>query len=262
MKIKLAALCLLLFFTGCGALGSQKAVNNSGAETLTISAAASLRDAFGEIGELFKNRAGVAVNFNFGSSGALQKQIEAGAPVDVFASAGEKQMDELAAKNLLIADSRTDFARNTLVLVVPADSKVEINSFADLAKPEFRKIAAGNSKTVPAGQYCEQALARLNLTDNVSPRLIFAEDVRQVLDYVARGEVDAGLVYATDAQPAGSKVRVAATAPEDSHDPILYPIVVIKDSKNVESARQFTSFVSGPEGQAVLKKYGFGVVTK
>jgi molybdate transport system substrate-binding protein len=253
----IAALAVLLGAAcrraGPAALGSNAQVVG---ET-TVSAAASLREAFQEIGRLHETRAHVRTNFNFGASGALQKQIESGAPVDVFASAGGAQMDALAAQSLIAPETRRDFARNSLVLIMPADSSLSLKSFTDLSDAKVTKIAIGNSKTVPAGQYAEQSLTRLGLWQRLQPLLILAEDVRQVLDYVARGEVDAGIVYASDARAAGEKVRTVATAPPDSHDPILYPAAVVRASAHPEAARAFIETIVSDEGQRILEKYGF-----
>jgi len=224
---------------------------------ITVSAAVSLRDAFRELSKQYEERSGSKVNFNFGASGALQKQIESGAPVDVFASAGIPQMDALATRGLIAPETRRDFARNTLVLGVPADSTSGITAFADLGGAKVKKLAIGNPKTVPVGQYAEQSLTRLGLWQGLGPRLILAEDVRQALDYVARGEVDAGVVYASDVQAAGGRVRTVATAPADSHDPILYPIAVVRASGHQDVARAFIDSVMSDEGQRVLEKYGF-----
>lgn len=260
-KILLATgLLYLLFLAACGAKDTTTA-NTSASRDVTVSAAVSLKDAFTEIGDLYRSKTKREVTFNFGASGALQKQIEGGAPVDVFASAGEKQMDELAAKNLIDPATRTDFARNRLVLVVPKDSKIRIAAFSDLARPEIGKISVGNPKTVPAGQYTEQLFAKLALAERLGPKLVLAEDVRQVLEYVARGEVDAGVVYATDARSSNA-VRVAAAAPPESHDPILYPLAVINDAKNKAGAAEFATIVTGPEGRAILRKYGFETVER
>jgi molybdate transport system substrate-binding protein len=225
--------------------------------SITVSAAVSLKDALNEIGALYKTKTGRIVNFNFGASGALQKQIETGAPADVFVSAGEQQMNELANKNLIDAATRKDFVLNSLVMIVPAAAKIQISSFSDLTKTEVQKIAVGNPKTVPAGQYTGQILEKLNLKNDLQTKLILAEDVRQVLDYVVRGEVDAGIVYATDARIAGEKVRLAATADSDLHSPILYPIAVIKDSQQKPAAQEFVDLVLSAEGQNILQKYGF-----
>ncbi len=228
-----------------------------GRSEITVSAAVSLRDAFREIGNQFERRAGARINFNFGASGALQKQIESGAPVDVFASAGMPQMDALATQGLIVPETRRDFARNTLVLIVPGDSTSGINTFADLGGPKITRLAVGNPKTVPVGQYAEQALTRLGLWQGLVPRLILAEDVRQALDYVARGEVEAGIVYASDVRATGDRVRTVATAPADSHDPILYPIAVVRASSRQADARAFIDAVISDEGQRILENYGF-----
>jgi molybdate transport system substrate-binding protein len=236
---------------GCRSHGPSPAANG-----LTVSAAVSLKDAFNEIADLYDKRYDSKIHFNYGASGALQKQIESGAPADVFASAGAKQMDQLAAKDLIVADSRKDFARNSLVLIVPATG-TDLSSFADLASPLVKKVAVGNPKTVPAGQYTEQALNKLKLLPAIQPKLIFAEDVRQVLDYVVRDEVDAGVVYSSDALTARDKIKVVTRAPDDSHDPILYPIAIVKDSKQPEAARKFIDLVLSSEGEAILVKHGF-----
>jgi molybdate transport system substrate-binding protein len=226
------------------------------ANELVVSAAVSLKDAFKEIARLHEQRTGAKIRFNFGASGALQKQIESGAPADIFASAGAKQMDELAARNLIVPTSRKDFARNGLVLIEPTNG-ASISSFADLTKADIKKIAVGNPKTVPAGQYTEQTLNQLKLLPDVQAKLIYAEDVRQVLDYVMRSEVDAGIVYSSDALSGGNRIKTVTRAPDDSHDPILYPIAVVKDSRNGDAAQKFIDLVMSPEGQDILVKYGF-----
>ena len=226
---------------------------------ITVSAAASLRDAFQEMGRLYEARTGRHISFNFGASGALQKQIEAGAPVDVFASAGAEQLNALANKNLIDPETRRDFARNEIVIVTPPSSVLRINTFPDLDAEAVRRVAVGNPRTVPAGQYAGQVFNSLGLAARMQPKLILAEDVRHVLVYVTRGEVDAGVVYRTDAQVAGDSMRIAAVAPENSHEPILYPIAVIRESRKSQAARSFVELVTGAEGQGVLRRYGFGV---
>lgn len=251
-------LALVLILPGCRSSGPASSESSS-ANELVVSAAVSLKDVFNEIAELDQKRNGIKINFNYGASGTLQKQIESGAPADVFASAGAKQMDELAARGLIVSGTRTDFARNELVLIVPAKGSA-ISSFDDLRKPAVTKVAIGNPKTVPAGQYTEQTLNQLKLLPQIQTKLIFAEDVRQVLDYVVRDEVDAGIVYSSDAFSAGKKIKVVARAPEDSHAPILYPIAVVKESKQPEAARKFIDLVLSAEGQSILGKHGFRTI--
>jgi molybdate transport system substrate-binding protein len=240
----------LTFVSGC------RTKERAGSNELVASAAVSLKDAFNEIAALNEKRSGTKIHFNYGASGALQKQIESGAPADLFASAGAKQMDDLAVKGFIVPETRRDFARNSLVLIVPA-TDASISAFSDLANPSVKKVAIGNPKTVPAGHYTEQTFNQLKLLPEIQAKLIFAEDVRQVLDYVVRGEVDAGAVYSSDALSAGDRVKVIARAPDDSHDPILYPLAVVKDSKQQDAAKQFIDLVLSSEGQAILVKHGF-----
>lgn len=255
---------LAIFVLGGCQTNPPRTANNPSAnnETLTVSAAVSLKDAFNEIGASYQAKTGKTVSFNFGASGALQRQIETGAPVDVFASAGKQQMDELAAKGLIETLTRRDFARNRLVLIVPQDSQLNLKEFTHLQQAEVKKIAVGNPQTVPAGQYAAQVFERLKLQNNLQAKLIFAEDVRQVLDYVMRGEVDAGVVYVTDARVAGDKIRIVATAPEETHEPILYPLALVRDGKQKAAAQEFLDFVLSDAGQSVLQKYGFASATQ
>src|SRR6185295_13560201 len=164
--VALVLLLLALALPGCR---SNKSASPVGSSELIVSAAVSLREAFNEIAELERKQSNTVVHFNFGASGALQKQIESGAPADIFASAGAKQMDELAARNLIAPATRKDFARNVLVLIAPADN-VAIAALGDLAKPEVKKIAVGNPKTGPAGQYTEQTLNKLKLLPQIQSK--------------------------------------------------------------------------------------------
>jgi molybdate transport system substrate-binding protein len=251
-KLPLMFLLCLTFF-GCA---DKRSPSTTSSNELVVSAAVSLKDAFNEIAKLNQKANGTQVRFNFGASGVLQKQIESGAPVDVFASAGTKQMNELGQQGLILTATRRDFAQNSLVLIVPPQSQL-IHSFSDLSEPAVKKIAVGNPKTVPAGVYTEQTLTKLKLLPEISPKLIFAEDVRQVLDYVVRDEVDAGFVYATDALSAGGRVKVVSAAPADTHDPILYPIAVVAESKHEAAARNFIDLIMSAEGQLILARHGF-----
>jgi len=243
---------LLLLLASFGAVQAQSKTE------ILVSAAISMKNAFEEIGRVYEatNR-NTKVSFNFGASGDLARQIDGGAPVDVFVSAAIRDMDDLDRKGLILRETRVNFASNRLVLVVPAGSGLKVTALVDLQKPEVKKIAMGSPKTVPAGRYAEEVLRHYGLMDSLRERLVCAENVRQVLDYVARGEVDAGIVYATDAMTRPKEVTVVATAPEESHKPILYPIAVIKGTKSERAARGLVSLVASPEGRRILERHGF-----
>jgi len=252
MLLALAVACAGI---SCGRQGSRS-VATDGAQ-ITVAAAISLKDAFLSMAQLYRERTGDSVNFSFGASGELMRQIEAGAPVDVFASAGQREMDDLVSKALVEPGTRADFARNSLVVVAPARSTLTLNAVGELAQLAIKRISIGNPKTVPAGMYAQQMLIHARLWQRLQPRLIFAENVRQVLDYVERGEVSAGIVYSTDVGIAHGSVRVAARAPDGSYGPILYPIAAIKGRPHQRAAWDFVRFVLGADGQRVLKKFGF-----
>ncbi len=226
------------------------------AAEITVSAAASLTNAFTEVKEAFeKNNPGAKVVTNFAASNPLLKQIETGAPVDVFAAADQATMDKAAAQNFLLQGSRKNFAANALVLVAPAAGDMSLKKVEDLAQAKYDKIAIGNPDSVPAGRYAKEVLQMKNLWNVMQPKLIMGESVRQVLDYVSRGEVRAGFVYATDAKQAGGKIKTVETL--QGKTPVLYPIAVLEGSKNKKEAQKFVDFVLSPAGQDILAKYGF-----
>ena len=228
--------------------------------SLTISAAASLQDALAEVESAFQaGHATVDFRNNFGSSGTLAREIEQGAPVDVFLSAASKPMNDLEAKGLIAGGTRQNLLRNSLVLIAPLDSKLQ--GFAGLGDGATRLIAVGDPASVPAGQYAQQTLTALRLNDQIKGKLVLGKDVRQVLTYVETGNADAGLVYATDAQTSG-RVRAVAVAPESSHDPIVYPAAVVKTSGNQESASRFVEFLDSPEARAIFTKRGFTLASQ
>jgi molybdate transport system substrate-binding protein len=228
-----------------------------GAEELTVSAAASLTNAFPDIGRLFeKKHPGVKVIFNLAASGALLQQLTQGAPVDVFASADQKTMDQAQEKGLIVPASRRNFVSNSLVLIVPQGSKLSLAGPHDLLSPAVERVAVGNPASVPAGRYTKGALTKANLWEKLEPKFITGESVRQVLDYVGRGEVDAGFVYATDAAVAKGKVKVAAEVA--GHRPIVYPAALVAASPKKALGQQFLEFLATPESVTVLSKYGFG----
>lgn len=219
---------------------------------INVSAAASLTNAFTELKNKFeKQHPGDTVLLNFAASNPLLRQIQAGAPADVFASADQPTMDKAAGA--IDPASRADFASNSLVLIVPKGREKPAR-LEDL-RP-LKRIAVGNPDSVPAGRYARQSLEAAGLWDELASRFIFGENVRQVLNYVARGEADAGFVYGTDARQMADKVDAAMTM--GNHDPVTYPIAVAITGNNRAGGEAFVKFALSPEGQAVLAKYGFG----
>lgn len=248
-----AALTSFLLVVGCRSLNSEPTVDRT---NLQVSAAASLKDVMAEIKPLYeKTHSNVSLTFNFGASGALLQQIEQGAPTDVFISAAKRQMDTLEQKGALAPDTRTNLATNELVLIAPNDSKT-VTSFTSLRKPEIKRISVGEPRSVPAGQYSQQVLEKLDLWRDLKPKLVYANNVRQVLAAVESGNADAGLVYATDAK-VSNQVKVVVTADESDHAPIVYPMAVLKSSKNIDTAKSFVQYLSTHEVKEILRKYGF-----
>lgn len=225
--------------------------------SLLVSAAASLKDALEEIKPTYQqSKPNVNINFNFGASGALQQQIEQGAPTDIFISAAKRQVDALEQKGLLVSGTRSIIAKNRLVLVVPRNA-TGITSFFNLRDERIKRIAIGEPRSVPAGQYAEQVLQKLKLLPQVKPKLVYANNVRQVLASVESGNADAGLVYATDAK-ISDKVKTVVAADEKYHSAITYPLAVIKSSRNVDAAKEFAQYLTtSAQAKAILRKYGF-----
>ena len=237
-------LCIALLLNGCRT--QQHPV-------LTLSVAASLQDAITDVETEYRQEHG-AVEFrnNFGSSGTLAREIEQGAPEDAFLSAGEKPMNQLEKEGMLQPGTRMNFLRNSLVLIAPSGSSLQ--SFDQLAAVKL--IALGDPASVPAGNYGKQTLESLHLYDKLKLKIVLGKDVRQVLTYVETGNADAGLVYATDAQTS-TRVRVVAVAPDESHDPIVYPLAEIKGSHSDVAIRAFLAFLNSPKARAIFERHGF-----
>jgi len=229
----------------------------AGTQALTVSAASSLKGAFTEIGKAFDAANHSKTTFNFDASGTLQKQIEGGAPVDVFASAAPKQVNALVAEKLADAGSVKTFAGNKIVLIVPANSTLAITSFQDLTKSDVKRVGYGDPAVAPHGVAAEQILNKLGLFTQVKPKVVYAQNVSQALTYVTTGEVDAGIVFVTEALSAGAKVKIVATADQSWYTPVAYPICLVSDSKAKTLGQKFIDYVAGSDGQAVLAKYGF-----
>lgn len=228
-------------------------------DEILVSAAASLTDAMAEIGRAFTKAQGGSVRLNVGASGTLQRQIEQGAPVDVFVSASPREMDALARAGRIERATRVNVASNRLVLVAPRrPGRASVARWADLARPAVRRVAVSNPETVPSGRYAEETLRRRRLWDAVRAKAVLGENVRQTLAYVATGDVDAGVVFGTDARVEARRVRVVARAvPGVDHSPVLYPAAVVAGSARAVAARRFVRFLAGPAARAILRRYGF-----
>ena len=249
-RLRILALC-------AGAVVAFSVPGVACAEELVVSAASSLTNAFREMAGAFeKTHRGTTVVLNFAASDVLEQQLVNGAPADVFASADETAMDKAVEAKVVAPKTRRDFATNSLVMIVPIDSNLQVPSLhGTLALPQVKRVAIGDPGSVPVGRYTKAALEHEGSWDAVSAKAVLAGNVRQALDYVARGEVDAGFVYNTDAALMPNKVRVAATVP--TQKPVTYPIAVVNNSAHAADASAFTSFVVSPDGQSILAKYGF-----
>jgi len=239
------------------AVGLACAAAAATAADVTISAAASLNNAFRELAGAWETaHPGDKVLLNFAASDTLVQQAAKGAPVDVLATADEDSMDKAEAQKLLAAGSRRVFARNSLVLIAPSASMLAVRELNELRQPAVRRLATGNPASVPVGRYTREALEKAGVWAGIEDRFVFAASVRQGLDYVARGEVDVGFVYATDVAAQVGKVKVLMPVPTAT--PIRYPLAVLAAAPNAEGGRQFAAFVLSTQGQAILAKYGFG----
>jgi molybdate transport system substrate-binding protein len=240
-----------------GALLLAVASLSARAVDLTVSAAASLTNAFKDLAPMFEAaNPGTKVQYNFGASGALLQQMSKGAPIDVFASADQQTMDQAQAQGLVRAAQRRNFVSNTLVVIVPATAANAPKAVADLAQPDYQRIAIGLPASVPVGRYAKSVLEGAGMWGAIEPKMVGAQTVRQALDYVARAEVDAAFVYSTDAALMRDKVKVAFTVPTPA--PILYPVAPLAASPNAELGKKFVDFLNEAAAQAVLAKYGFG----
>lgn len=256
-KRQILTLILTAFFLllGIGIVNSLF-TNTQPQPKLLISAAASLKEALEEIKPLYQQvNEQVTLNYNFGASGTLQQQIENGAPADVFFSAAQKQMDNLQQKNLIIPETRRNLLSNSLVLIVPQTS-FKITSFNDLTTEKIKRIAIGEPRSVPAGQYATEALKNLGILEQIKPKFVFVNNVRSVLATVESRNADAGIVYTTDAE-LSNQIKRVATAPANLHAPIVYPIAILKTCKNVTAAQDYVQFLASDRALAIFKKYGF-----
>lgn len=268
-------LAMMLVLAACGnqtetktdasannAAGSDKTASaNATADKvgLTISAAASMTDALNEIKQAYETEhPNIELSFNFGGSGALQKQIEQGAPADLFLSAAVKNMKPLVEQKLIEEGKEKTLLKNELVAIVPADTQASIAAMDDLNKAEVKKVAIGIPESVPAGNYAKEALTNSKLWEPLQPKMVQAKDVRQVLQYVETGNADAGFVYKTDALTS-SKAKIAFTVDPASYSPVEYPIGIVKATKHAQEAEDFYNYLQSKASLDVFIKYGFSV---
>jgi len=256
-----AMLAIVFAMTGCqGSTTPSTTTSETNPKIsgdITVSAAASLKDALTEVKDLYlKKEPNANVIVNFAGSGSLSQQIQQGAAVDIFISASTKDITNLKDAELLDNTTLKNLLGNEVVLIVPKDSTTTINKFEQVVDPAITKIGMGEPTTVPVGQYATDVFTFLNVMDQVKDKIVYGKDVKEVLTWVETGNVDAGVVYSTDAK-ASDKVKVVATATADSHKAIIYPAAVIKASKNPEAAKDFNDFLSSDAAKAVFVKYGF-----
>lgn len=272
---------VMMLVAGCGGQKAAETPGTSGTDTssassteasevasapqdaekagLMVSAAASLTDCMEELKTLYTTEhPEITITYNFGASGSLQQQIEQGAPADIFFSAGKKQMDALKEKGLMEDASIRDILENKVVLIAPKEGSL-LDSFDALTGTEVEQIGVGEPESVPVGQYTAQIFENLGLAETLKPKLVLAKDVREVLSWVETGNVQAGVVYETDAK-ISDKVQICCAAPEGSHKPVIYPVGVVKDSKYTEQAQAFVDFLFTEQAQKIFAKYGFSPV--
>lgn len=256
-KIIFAFFLISYLFVSCNQ--SNNTQSNSENKEIYVLAAASLTDVLTELANNYKQKTSTEIIFSFASSGALQAQIEASAPADIFFSAAQKQMNALEEKGLIDSETRKDLLENKVVLISPKNSNLNIKSFTDITNSNVKKLGLGKPKSVPVGQYSEEILSNLSILDIAKEKAVYGSDVRNVLDWVETAEVDCGIVYATDAKIA-KNINIIAEAPEGTHKKVIYPISIIKSSQNKEEAKKFIEYISTDKSKEIFQNYGFTVV--
>ncbi|WP_310412584.1 molybdate ABC transporter substrate-binding protein [Chamaesiphon sp. OTE_8_metabat_110] len=254
------AVLLAVAYSGCTLypprLGQISAQPTS---TILVAAATSLQPALQEITSIYtQTNPDRVVKYNFAASGILAQQIQQGAPVDVFIAAADRQMNALQKQGLLAAGTSKTLLTNQLVLVIPKQSPISLTNFRQLTNPAVKRIAIGEPRTVPAGQYATEVFKNLDILEQIKSKLVLGNNVKSVLTTVETGDVDAGIVYITDARNS-SKVQIVAIAEPNLHSPIRYPISILKSSKSLTGSRQFIKFLNSKSAAAIFEKYGFGI---
>lgn len=257
MKYKkiIFSICIMIFLVGCQSNDGQ--VVNSNKVELLFSAAASLTDVLQEqVKEYNKINPDVTITLTFAGSGTLQSQIENGAPVDIFMPAAEKNMDNLNKGGHMISSSIKNVLKNEVILITYSNNKLEINSFEDLTKEDIKKIGIGDPEYVPVGQYSKDIFESLGIYNDIESKLVLGNDVRTVLNWVVKEEVDCGIVYSTDLYKIDN-VKLISNAPENTHKSVIYPIGILKNSKHQEAAKDFIDFLFTDKAKEIFQAYGF-----
>lgn len=246
-------LLTVLLIAGCAQRPPSNA-NEESPKKLYVAAAADLTPAFEEIGRSFRQETGIEVVYSFGSTGTLAKQIENGAPMDVFAAANIEYVDDLERKGLTIPDTKALYARGRITIWTKAESPLRIEKLEDLAAAEVQRIGVANPEHAPYGMAAREALQSVGIWDAVKPKLVFGENVRQTLQYAETGNVDASIVaLSLSVQSKGRWTLI----PENLHKPLDQALTVIKSSPHPREARQFAAYINGPQGRPIMRKYGF-----
>lgn len=247
--IKVSVCAVLAIITGTATLRAGE---------LQVFAAASLTDALKELAPAYEAESGNKLQFNFAGSNTLARQIQEGAPADVFISADEAKMDALQKAGLILDDSRRRLLSNTLVVVIGAKSTLRLNSPQELTQPALKRIALADPKGVPAGVYAQQYLEAIGLWDALNARVVPTENVRAALAAVEAGNADAGIVYKTDAG-ISKQVKIAYEVPSDKGPAISYPVAAVKNARESDAAQDFLKYLQSEAALTVFKKYGFGI---
>ena len=253
-EARLALAALLLTLAGAIACKDRSNLTTPASNELTVAAAADLTPAFEELGRAFESTYKTKVVFVFGSTGLLTRQLENGAPFDLFAAASTSYIDELDQKGLIISDSKATYARGRITLWTPADSTLRLEGIKDLARPEVMRIAIANPDHAPYGLAARQALESVGIWDAVKPKLVYGDNIRQTLQYAQTGNVDVAIVALSLSTQSRGRWSLI---PEELHKPLDQSLAILKTTKKEKDARAFAAFLSGPEGRAVMKKYGF-----
>ncbi|MDF5711670.1 MAG: molybdate ABC transporter substrate-binding protein [Nostoc sp. S4] len=227
--------------------------------TLTVSAGAGLKPLLEDIQKVYKHTAPhLNINYNFAASGVLTRQIEQGARIDIIISASSENMNELQHQGLLLENTRRNLVKSRVALIAP-ESSSGISSFQDLTKPIVKKIAIGEPRSVPLGMYAEEVFKYLGISQQVKSKLVYARSALEIINFVATGNVDVGIVHDTNVK-ASSQVKIIEIAPEASHSPVVYPVAILKNSKNLMAAKSFVQFLFSEQAKVLYRKYGYTII--